>query len=283
MDLGLWMDAAASTLGEGVRANAPLSGIGFVVGVLVGLTGVGGGALLTPLLIVGLGVPAATAVGTDLLHAALSKTVGVWIHVRSGTVDKKAALAMALGSVPAAVLCLAILRLFPFGLSAERFIPQAVAVALLLSAALLAAPPGALGRAIARWRQSAPRPDRVLTPPPRWLLVVGGGAVGAAVSLTSIGAGALGAALLGAAYPKMPAARIAGTDLAHAVPLALVAGLGHLAFSGHADLTLLPAMLCGSVPGMALGSRLAPRLPDKLLRRLLAGLLLAAAEKLWVG
>jgi len=248
---------------------------GFFVGAIVGLTGVGGGSLMTPLLVLLFGVAPATAVGTDLLYAAITKSGGTWVHARRGSVDWHIVGLLAAGSLPAAALTLALVtRYVPGGLGGSaKFITAALGVALLLTAAALL-----LRRRLLLWSQS----HSVDALPPRrraQLTVLTGAVLGALVALSSVGAGALGVTALFFMYPKLSAVRVVGSDLAHAVPLTLVAGLGHWWF-GAVDWNLLGTLLIGSLPGIYLGARLAQRVPERLLRPALAGMLVLVGGKL---
>jgi hypothetical protein len=248
---------------------------GFFVGTVVGLTGVGGGALMTPLLVLLFGVAPATAVGTDLLFAAATKSGGAWVHARQGSVDWRLTGLLAAGSLPAAALTLALLALYvPGGLGAATgLIKAGLGIALLLTAAALL-----FRRRLQAWAQ---RRGAAALPAGRRdaLTVLVGAILGSLVSLTSVGAGALGVTALLFLYPGLAAVRIVGSDIAHAVPLTLLAGLGHW-WLGSIDWSLLATLLVGSLPGIVLGSRLAPRLPERLLRPLLAGMLVLVGGKL---
>ena len=247
---------------------------GFAVGTIVGITGVGGGALMTPLLVLLFGVAPATAVGTDLLYAAITKTGGTVVHARRGQVDWRIVRRLAAGSPPAAIAVLALVSwLVPGGLgAAHKTITFFLGLALLLTAAALL-----LRRRLLAWAQalSGARPagERV------WPTVLAGAVLGALVALSSVGAGALGVTALFFLYPGLAAIRIVGADLAHAVPLTLVAGLGHWWF-GSIDWPLLATLLVGSLPGVWLGSHLAHRIPEPVLRPVLAGMLVLAGGKL---
>ena len=244
--------------------------LGLVVGTLVGMTGVGAGSLVTPALVMS-GVPPVVAVGTDLAYAAVSKSFGALAHGLQRTLDLRIAGLLAAGSVPAAVLTIAALA--ATGGHADRgFITAALATALLLTALALLA-----GRA--RVAALALRYETRIAPLRPVLTVAAGALLGVLVTVSSIGAGALGAVLLVALHPSMPAARIAGVDIAHAVPLTLVAGAGHL-WLGNVDFALALNLLAGSVPGILAGSVLAGRLSDALVRRLLAFVLLYAGARL---
>lgn len=239
---------------------------GFLVGLLVGQTGVGGGALMTPLLVMLFGIHPATAVGTDLLYAGLTKSAGTLVHGLNKTVDWRVTFRLVCGSVPATLLTLAVISQFDLTSSATaRLISSVLGAVLILTATSL------LFRA--RVVALAER----LTPPRREtrtaaLTVLTGAALGALVTVTSIGAGALGVTALLLLYPRLPTAKIVGSDIAHAVPLTLLAGVGHLLL-GSVDLMLLASLLLGSLPGIMIGSYFSARMPDAVLRLLLAAVL----------
>jgi uncharacterized membrane protein YfcA len=243
---------------------------GFAVGAVVGLTGVGGGSLMTPILVLVFGIHPATAVGTDLLHAAITKAGGTYVHAKKGRVDWRITCLLAAGSLPAAVITLFALHTFTHGLGGSKIITIALGIALLLTAAALAL------RNRLRDLSKAYYPDRARHPA---FTIVTGAILGVVVSLSSVGAGALGISALLFLYPRLPAARIVASDLAHAVPLTLVAGLGHWLF-GSVDWTLLVSLLVGSLPGIYIGSHLAGRVPETILRSLLATMLLFVGGKL---
>ena len=246
---------------------------GFAVGAIVGITGVGGGSLMTPLLVLLFGIAPTTAVGTDLLYAAITKSGGTLVHARRGNVDWRIVGLLAAGSLPAAALTLAS-HFAPHGLGGtSKLITVSLGVAMLLTAFALV-----LRRRLLAWSQS--HGLDALPPRRRARLTVATGAVlGALVSLSSVGAGALGVTALFFLYPKLPARRIVGADLAHAVPLTLAAGLGHW-WLGSIDWTLLGTLLAGSLPGIFVGSHFASRIPDRVLRPTLAGMLILVAGKL---
>lgn len=245
---------------------------GFVVGVMVGFTGVGGGALMTPLLVLVFGVTPQTAVGTDLLYAATTKTAGSAVHGWRETVDWRIVGRLASGSLPAAFLTL--LALHFLGDSAA--IVQSVIVYVLGTMLLITAIAVMFQARLIAWAASRHpvRTGRELMP-----TVVLGAVIGAAVSLSSVGAGAIGVTALLILYPALPMARIVGTDIAHAVPLAFVSGVGHWIVGG-VDTGLLVNLLVGSIPGVVLGSLLASHVPDKMLRPALALVLLVSGIKL---
>jgi len=248
---------------------------GFAVGYIIGLTGVGGGSLMTPLLILGFGVKPIVAVGTDLLYAAVTKSGGVWIHHRLGNIRWRIVLLAASGSVPGSLLAvLAIKHLYVHGGDYEPVITFALGLALLLTALVI----------LCKDRLQRIGRDR---PPPSALRVLQGDRGGAAatatvfggfflgilVTLSSIGAGALGTAALMLLYPRLKGTHVVGTDLAHAVPITAIAGLGHL-YLGTVDWVLLGSLLAGSLPGIFLGSHSGPLLPEKAIRMLLAGMMI---------
>ncbi|HEB92822.1 MAG TPA: sulfite exporter TauE/SafE family protein [Gammaproteobacteria bacterium] len=241
---------------------------GFGVGLLVGITGVGGGALMTPLLIFGFGISPAVAVGTDLVFAAITKASGVWTHARQSTVDWRVVGRLASGSLPAALLTLAVLgEVDTHSAEAQGFITTLLGVALMLTAAALL------------WRSHLSKvphrhdDDGVERKGVVLATVAAGVVLGVLVTLTSVGAGALGAAALFWLYPRFSAVRVVGTDIAHAVPLTAVAGFGHWQM-GSVDTGLLMMLLIGSLPGIYLGSRLSKKIPERWLRPALATLLL---------
>lgn len=254
--------------------NPALSLSGFVVGLLVGLTGVGGGALMTPLLVLGFGIRPMTAVGTDLLYAAITKSGGSWVHHRHGNIDWHIIRLLAAGSVPAATLTLLVLaRLGAQSHGASGLISAVLGVALLLTAASLI-----FRQRLLEWARRRPA-SADFQKHTTWLTVLSGAIVGVLVTITSVGAGALGVTALTFLYPNLATRRIVGSDIAHAVPLTLVAGLGHW-WLGSVDVPLLLNLLLGSLPGIALGSHLATRVPERGLRSLLAAVLLLVGGKL---
>ena len=250
----------------------PLSG--FAVGLLVGLTGVGGGSLMTPLLILLFGFKPATAVGTDLLYAALTKSGGSWVHHRHGNVDWALAGRLALGSVPAAGLTLLLLaRLDVQGQGGTELISLGLGIALLLTSASLIFRRRLLDLARRRSANAGFLQRHVAG-----LTVAVGAIVGVLVTISSVGAGALGVTALTFLYPNLATRRLVGSDIAHAVPLTFVAGLGHW-WLGTVDVALLAALLVGSLPGIALGAHFAARVPERALRGLLASVLLLLGGK----
>ncbi|HUB94988.1 MAG TPA: sulfite exporter TauE/SafE family protein [Stellaceae bacterium] len=246
---------------------------GFVVGALVGMTGVGGGSLMTPLLILLFGVHPATAVGTDLLYAAATKTGGSLIHGFKRTIDWRMVSLLASGSVPMTIVTLLVLSRLPLDNEAVRTaITTALGVALFLTAIALFF----RGRIVTF---AEPFMARINERQRDALTVLTGAILGVLVSLSSVGAGAIGVTALIILHPKMSSARIVGSDIAHAVPLTLAAGIGHW-FLGSINWPLLGALLMGSLPGILFGSVAATRMPDAVLRPILATTLLVVGGRL---
>ncbi len=247
---------------------------GVFVGLLVGMTGVGGGSLMTPLLVLAFGFHPATAVGTDLLYASATKSVGTVVHGAGGTVDWKVVRRLALGSVPATVITLLVLsRIGTHFDGTNRVITVTLGIALLATAIAILF----RGPIVAYFaRTFPPRPERQVLS----LTVMLGAVLGVLVSLSSVGAGALGMTVLLILYPTLPTNRLVGSDIAHAVPLTLIAGAGHW-MMGSVDFGLLGSLLIGSVPGIIVGSLVATRVPDRVLRPILAGTLAVVGGKLF--
>lgn len=252
---------------------------GLLVGVMVGLTGVGGGALMTPILMLFFGVAPHTAVGTDLLFASATKVCGTAVHQRHGTVDWQVVRRLSLGSLPAAALTLLWMHLSGSSRLKAEFLIEAVGVALAITALgmLFKEQLHSFGR---RLRIGDPRHFKAMQPV---ATVAAGGLLGVLVTLTSIGAGAVGALLLLYLYPlRLTPQKLVGTDLAHAIPLALMAGMGHLML-GHVDYSLLANLLTGSIPGVLLGSMLSTRAPVRFVKASIATVLGAVAAKMLLG
>ena len=264
--------------------NLAYSFSGLLVGLLVGITGVGGGSLMTPLLVFLFGFKPSVAVGTDLLFAAITKTSGVWVHhTKHGSVDWKVVTWLAVGSLPFAVATLLVLKHFmEVGKETTGAITYALGIALLLTAVSLLVRSIMLRNAVKNDEiddEESPEerigrfqhlqiPATILT----------GSVLGVLVTLSSVGAGALGTVALLFLYPRMKTVRIVGTDLAHAIPLTAVAGLGHLSL-GNVDLVLLSSLLVGSLPGIWIGSHLSAKIPERILRPVLASILLLIGLK----
>ena len=256
---------------EWVSHAVSLIATGFATGVIVGLTGVGGGSLMTPALVLVFGIAPAIAVGTDLLFAAVTKSVGTAVHRGEGNIDWAIVARLGGGSVPAALATVGVLHWFKPDVAALAApIKFSLGLALLLTAAAILLR-GRLAAFAQRFAVSSRSQAR--------LTVLVGIALGVLVTLSSVGAGAVGVAALMLLYPDRPAAQIAGTDVAHAVPLTFIAGVGHAGL-GHVDFTLLVALLIGSIPGIAIGSTLARRVPERVLKGALAGMLTLAGAKL---
>jgi uncharacterized membrane protein YfcA len=246
---------------------------GFGVGLLVGMTGVGGGSLMTPLLILLFGIHPATAVGTDLLYAAATKTGGSVAHGWAKSIHWPAVIRLASGSIPASILTLFVLWHFDLnGESSRSLVNLVLCFALILTASSLIFRKALLERYRWRLEQLDPRTTARAT-------VVVGAALGVLVSISSVGAGAVGVTALLLLYPKLPMVRIVGSDIVHAVPLTLVAGLGHWA-TGAIDWPLMGVLLMGSLPGILFGSYCANRVPETALRLVLATTLIVIAGNL---
>ena len=248
---------------------------GLAVGFIVGLTGVGGGSLMTPILL-WFGISPATAVGTDLLYAAITKAGGVVVHHRRRNIDWKITGWLAAGSVPAALLTvLALHLLHPDMSTLNSVIKQSLGIALMLTALAIIFKKTLLAFAqqhASDWLNLSPQKLNILT----W---VTGLVLGVIVTLSSIGAGALGTVALFLLYPFIPTSRLVGTEIAHAVPLTAIAGLGHAGL-GNIDWYVLTSLLAGSLPGIWLGSHLNGYAPDKVLRPCLAVMLALVGGKL---
>jgi hypothetical protein len=246
---------------------------GFVVGMLVGMTGVGGGALMTPLLILLFGVNPATAVGTDLLYAAATKTGGSLVHGFARSIDWRVVRRLACGSVPATVATLTALSTLNLDSAAARsLITLVLSCALFVSAFVLVFGAPIVAAYRARVAQVAPERTALAT-------TLVGVALGVLVSISSVGAGAIGVVALVLLYPQLPMAKIVGSDIAHAVPLTLVAGLGHW-MMGAVDWAIMASLLAGSLPGIFVGSYFAIRVPERALRLVLAATLLVVATRI---
>lgn len=246
---------------------------GMLVGLLVGLTGVGGGSLMAPLLVLMFGVSPHTAVGTDLLYAAVTKTVGSAVHGWRETVDWAIVRRLALGSIPAAIVTLYFLSTFgKVGDGMQNLILIVLAVMLALTAIVML---------LRNWLVD--HSQKVSPPSPAIVTTAGttllGAVIGVVVTISSVGAGAIGMTVLLMLYPRLPMVRIVGSDIAHAVPLALIAGAGHW-FIGDVDGALLLNLLIGSIPGVIVGSLLSSRVSSRWLQPLLAVVLGISAWQL---
>ena len=252
----------------------PAAGLG--VGLVVGLTGVGGGALMTPILVLLFGMAPATAVGTDLWFAAITKIFGGAVHHSRGSVDWAVLRLLCLGSLPTAMLTLVWLHSSGASQMKQGLILNLLGSVLILTACarVFKRQAQALGKAL---RINAAEQFKRAQPA---MTVLAGATLGFLVTLTSVGAGALGAVMLVYLYPfRMTPAKLVGTDIVHAVPLTIVAGSGHL-FMGNVDLGLLWQLLVGSIPGVLIGSMLSSKAPELLLRRAIALVLVLVGVKL---
>lgn len=252
---------------------------GFVVGFIIGLTGVGGGSLMTPVLVLVFSIKPAVAVGTDLLYAAITKGGGILSHHKQRTIDWRVVRLLSAGSIPATLLSVLILKqLAGMGINYEPIITSMLSIALILTSLviLFKSQLQSLGRTepfqfirIIHRRLRAP------------MTVLAGFIIGILVTFSSVGAGALGAAFLFFLYPRFNTVRIVGTDLAHAVPITAIAGLGHWHL-GSVDFQLLLSLIIGSLPGIYLGSHAGVQLPEKFMRMLLALMLMLIGGRLAV-
>jgi uncharacterized membrane protein YfcA len=236
---------------------------GFCVGLLVGQTGMGGGSLVTPILVLGFGVPPAAAVGTDLLYASITKAVGTVVHGANHTVQWPIVARLASGSIPGTALTLlAISYLDLNSRAASSVITTILGIMLLITAGALLFRRRLLDIGASQLGNVSPRQTSIFT-------VLTGVILGVLVTISSVGAGAIGVTLLLLLFPRLPMARIVGSDIAHAVPLTLVAGLGHWML-GSVNASMLVSLLIGSIPGIILGSLFAVRVPDAVLRPVMA-------------
>lgn len=233
------------------------------------MTGVGGGSLMTPMLLLLFGVPPVVAVGTDLLFAAATKFVGTLTHGWQGSVDWRVVGRLASGSLPMAIITLLALRwIGPDHAAVTKAICWAMGIALLATASSL----------YLRDLLRKPRPASI-SHDPAILTVFGGAVLGTVVTISSVGAGAVGIVALYYLYPLLPTRTLVGSDVAHAVPLTLVAGVGYWLLGG-VNWTMLTWLLAGSIPGIISGSMLAPRVSERILRPILATILVLVGIKL---
>ncbi|WP_137679939.1 sulfite exporter TauE/SafE family protein [Aurantiacibacter suaedae] len=249
---------------------------GAFVSFLVGLTGVGGGSLMAPILIVLLGVPPAMAVGTDLWFAAITKTVGGVTHHKLKSVDWQVVRRLTMSSVPAAILTLLWLWLFEGGSLDAKPLMRLLGAALLLTSIMMILKPR-IQPALVNLREHMGTSMRTHQ---RLVIACGAAIIGAMVALTSVGAGALVAVLLATVYPlRLGTKTIVGTDIVHAVPLTLVAGMGH-SFLGNVDGWMLASLLLGSVPGIVVGSLVSGKVKEDYVRYALAAMLVVSSLKM---
>jgi uncharacterized protein len=254
----------------------------FGIGIVVGLTGMGGGALMTPVLVMFFGVPPLTAVSSDLVAAAVMKPVGSAVHLRSGTVNLQLVKWLCIGSIPFAFGGVLLMRALGDGEQLQSIVQTSLGIALLIAAT------GLTVRAYLRLLERARRRDGTADPLPpgpptvrvRVLPTLVVGAIGGlVVGMTSVGSGSLVIIALMALYPSLKASSLVGTDLVQAVPMVASAAIGHILFGDfHLDLTT--SLIAGSVPGAWLGARMSSRAPGGFVRRVLAFVLLASALKM---
>jgi len=248
---------------------------GLVVGFIVGLTGVGGGSLMTPILL-WFGIPPTTAVGTDLLYAAFTKMGGIFVHNKKKNINWSITGWLSLGSIPAAMLTLWILDNIKSDISViNSLIKYSLGWALLFTSIAILFKK----KLLVLSQKHAGDKFHSESKTQNGLTVAIGVLLGVTVTLTSIGAGALGTVTLFFLYPLLPTPRLVGTEIAHAVPLTLVAGIGH-ASMGNLDFTLLGQLLTGSLPGIYIGSMLSGKIPDFYLRNAIAIMLFFVGYKL---
>ena len=253
---------------------------GALVGFAIGLTGVGGGSLMTPILLL-FNYPAPVAIGTDLLYASFTKTGGVFFHNLKGNVQWKTMGLMALGSIPASLVVNVFILNDEFreNDNYESLLTTSLGVMLILTSLVIAFQER-IRRRINANTEAAPHIQ--FTPPfdgyaqhhTAVMTLILGLVLGVCVTLSSVGAGAFGAAALFLLYPRLKTTSVVGTDIAHAVPLTMVAGLGYL-YNGLVDFTLLGALMVGSLPGIYLGTKMGAKLPEKLMRLILVCALLS--------
>ncbi len=249
---------------------------GFAVGLIVGVTGVGGGSLMTPLLVLLFGVAPATAVGTDLLYAALTKMGGSWVHHKRGTVDWQIVKLLALGSLPMALVSLWVLHSLQIDeKQMKTLITGVLSVALVLTSLSLY-----FKNHVQKWGR---RKDGAIfelhAHHLRGATILTGAILGVLVTISSVGAGALGMVVLLFLYPRHSTVKLVGSDIAHAVPLTLIAGMGHAAL-GTVNFSLLGSLLLGSLPGIWVGSHVSAKIPERVLRPILATMLLIIGLKM---
>lgn len=250
---------------------------GFIVGFIIGLTGVGGGSLMTPALVILFHVKPVVAVGTDLLYAAITKGGGIFAHQKQQTINWRVVRLLSLGSIPTTLGSVLILnRLEQSGVNYDNLITSMLSISLALTSLVIL---------FKRQLQSIGRTEplqvvramhaRLRVP----ITILSGAIIGILVTFSSVGAGALGAAVLFFLYPRFNTVTIVGTDLAHAVPVTAIAGLGHW-YTGSVDFELLFSLIIGSLPGIYLGSRTGFRLPEAFMRTALASILLLIGLRL---
>ena len=243
------------------------------VGLAVGLTGVGGGSLMTPLLILA-GIPDKIAIGTDLLYASATKTGAMYSHNKQGTIQWNLVILLALGSIPASLLTSVVLKYYiPDSFDYGPTLTHVLGYMLILTAVVVF-----FKNRITKNSESDNAFALFVSAHAYSMTFFSGLILGVFVTLSSVGAGAFCAALLMVLFPRMPALRVVGTDIAHAVPLTFIAGLGHL-WNGNVDFYLLAGLLIGSLPAAQFGARMATKIPNSILQPILAVLLLVIGVK----
>lgn len=240
---------------------------GAAVGLAVGITGVGGGSLMTPLLLL-FGFPPNIAIGTDLMYAGIAKSTGVYLHAKRGNVRWKIVFAMTAGSLPASFMTVWALSHFEKPEHYQQILTGTLGAMLLITAIVI----------VFRNKLLSTFDLHISESTGLRVIFVCGLVLGTLVTLTSVGAGALGTAIMMVLFPVMRAKNIVGTDLAHAVPLTLIAGLGHV-FLGNVDYTLLAGLLIGSIPAIYLGTQISTYVPNNVLQPVLATALMAFGLK----
>lgn len=249
---------------------------GGLVGFIIGLTGVGGGSLMTPILVLGFGITPSIAVGTDLLYAAITKANGVFFHHKNKTIDWKVAALMGSGSIPSSILSVIFIeKIKTKGLDYDSIMMTTLSIMLIITAIIIIVK----NRLLAWAHAEKSGAISLLLGYRPYLTICCGIALGFLVTISSVGAGAIGSAILFMLYPSKKPTSIVGTDLAHAIPLTTIAGTGHLHL-GTVDFDLLLGLLTGGIPAIYLGSIVGKKLPDTLLRPIIALVLLLMGIKL---
>lgn len=251
---------------------------GSLVGFVIGLTGVGGGSLMTPILVLGFGIAPAIAVGTDLLYASITKCSGVFFHHRNKTVDWRIVGLLGAGSIPSSLITIALLEQIKLaGFNSDRLMMLTLSIMLVLTSVIILIK-GRLVSYVSHHHSDSALVLMLKAYRPH-ITVLSGVALGVLVTISSVGAGAIGSAILFLLYPRKKPIAIVGTDIAHAVPLTAIAGMGHLHF-GSVDYDLLIGLLIGGVPAIYVGSLLGRYIPDHWLRTAIALLLFTMGVKL---
>ena len=244
---------------------------GFLVGFIIGMTGVGGGSLMPPILVLGFSIPPVIAVGTDLLYAAITKSVGVFAHHKHDNIKWKVVGLLSMGSIPASICSIFAIKLINnAGVNYDRLILSSLSFAMILTAIFL------IFRS--QWYKLSKNEHfifvKILHKKYTNLFTIFAGIlIGTLVTFSSVGAGVIGAAFLFFLYPRFKTIEVVATDLAHAIPITAIAGIGH-ANLGTIDYILLLSLIIGSLPGIYLGSQVGNLIPDEIMRRILAGMLL---------